>query len=112
MKLSDPMNNWTFLTNHARLLVCIARMPGSRLRELANEVGLTERATHRIVDDLVEAGYLTRHRMGNRSFYEVHAEVPLRDGDVPACGHHASAGELLAPVLRRADHAESAPAVE
>lgn len=73
------MGEWTFLTNHAQVLVCIARDPDTRLRHIAERVGLTERATHRIVCDLIDGGYLTRHRLGRRSFYEVHADAPLRD---------------------------------
>src|SRR5436853_7012832 len=63
MKSYDQgMSDWTLLTNHAHVLICIAREPGYRLREIADCVGLTERATHRLVDDLVKADYLTRHR--------------------------------------------------
>ena len=62
------MSDWTFLTNHARVLRCIAQDPGVRLRDIAQCAGITERATHRIVSDLVEAGYLTRHRLGRRSY--------------------------------------------
>ena len=70
--------SWTFLTNHARALVCIARDPGARLRDVAECLDVTERAAHRIVSDLVDGGYLTRHRLGLRSYYEVHPERPLR----------------------------------
>jgi DNA-binding IclR family transcriptional regulator len=91
------MTEWTLLTNHARVLVCIAREPGYRLRELADCVGLTERATHRLVDDLVKADYLTRHRHGNRSFYEVHADRPLRH----ELDRHVPVGDILRPLLRR-----------
>ena len=73
------MSDWTFLTNQALVLVCIAREPDTRIRHIADCVGITERATHRIVSELIEAGYLTRHRLGRRSFYEVHADEPLRD---------------------------------
>jgi DNA-binding IclR family transcriptional regulator len=88
---------WDFLTNHAHVLVCVAQGPDTRLRHIADCVGITERATHRIVSDLVEAGYLTRHRLGRRSFYEVHPDLPLRhtlDGD-----HRL--GEILEPFLRQ-----------
>lgn len=73
------MAEWAFLTNHALVLVCIAREPDTRIRHIADCVGITERATHRIVSELIEEGYLTRHRLGRRSFYEVHVEKPLRD---------------------------------
>jgi hypothetical protein len=70
--------SWTFLTNHALALLCVVRTPGMRLRDIAQEVGITERAAHRIMSDLVEGGFLTRHRVGRRNFYEVHPRVPLR----------------------------------
>jgi predicted transcriptional regulator len=72
------MSSWTFLTNHAHVLLCISRDPGIRLREVATEVGITERAAQRIVAELVEAGYISREREGRRNRYEVHAELPLR----------------------------------
>lgn len=72
------MNQWTFLTNHAHSLVCIARDPGLRLRDVAERVGVTERAAQRIVSDLVDAGYLERHRDGRRNSYRVRLDLPLR----------------------------------
>ena len=69
---------WTFLTNHAHVLLLISRDPDIRVRELAERVGITERAAHRIVGDLVEAGYLSRARVGRRNHYVVHPERPLR----------------------------------
>jgi predicted transcriptional regulator len=60
------------------VLLCISRDPGIRLREVATEVGITERAAQRIVAELVEAGYISREREGRRNRYEVHAELPLR----------------------------------
>ena len=69
---------WTFLTNHAHVLLCIAEDPGVRLRDVAVKVGITERATQRTVADLVEAGYLTRRRVGRRNAYQVHDDLPLR----------------------------------
>ncbi|MFM9033916.1 MAG: helix-turn-helix transcriptional regulator [Mycobacterium sp.] len=69
---------WTFLTNHAHALVCIARDPGLRLRDVAERVGVTERAAQRIVSDLVESGYLERRRDGRRNFYRVQPDRPLR----------------------------------
>jgi DNA-binding MarR family transcriptional regulator len=71
-------DSWTFLTNHAHVLLCIARDPGVRLRDVAADVGITERAAQRIVAELVEAGYLGRSREGRRNRYEVHEELPLR----------------------------------
>lgn len=69
---------WTFLTNHAHVLLCIARDPVIRLRDLAEQVGVTERAAQRIVTDLVNEGYLERQRVGRRNQYAVHPELPLR----------------------------------
>ena len=91
------MAEWAFLTNHAQVLLCVARGPDTRLRHIADCVGITERATHRIITDLIDAGYLTRHRLGRRSFYEGHPELPLR---VPFEGEH-QVGELFGTLLRR-----------
>ncbi len=74
---------WTFLTNHAAVLACIAREPGVRLRDIAACAEITERAAHRIVCELEADGYLTRHRVGARNFYEVHPDRPLRDPKDP-----------------------------
>ncbi len=85
------MAEWTFLTNHAHTLLCIARDPGLRLRDVAERVGVTERAAQRIVSDLVDAGYLDRQREGRRNFYRVRADQPLRH---PGDGGH-QIGEIL-----------------
>ena len=90
---------WTFLTNHARVLVCLARNPGTRLRDVADCADITERAAHRIVDELVEGGYVTRHRLGRRSFYEIHPDVPLRH----PMDKEATVGDVLNVFLKRAD---------
>ena len=70
--------HWTFLTNHARVLMCVAHDPGVRHRDLADRIGITERAVQRIVADLVEAGYLDVERQGRRNHYRLHPELPLR----------------------------------
>lgn len=70
--------DWTFLSNHAHVLLCIAQEPGVRLRDVAERVGITERAVQRIVADLEAGGYLSRVRTGRRNVYEVHADRPLR----------------------------------
>ena len=70
--------DWTFLSNHACVLICIAQEPEIRLREVAVRVGITERAVQRIVVDLEEAGYLSRTRKGRRNHYELHADQPFR----------------------------------
>lgn len=70
---------WSFLTNHAQVLLCIAGDPGIRLRELGATVGITERAAHRIVSDLAAAGYLVRERHGRRNRYTIEADLPVPD---------------------------------
>jgi predicted transcriptional regulator len=79
------------VTNHAHVLERIAGEPTLRLRDIAASVGVTERAAATIVNDLVEAGYLTRTRIGRRNKYEVHEELPLRH---PLHRHH-TVGELI-----------------
>jgi DNA-binding IclR family transcriptional regulator len=73
------MARWRFLTNHARTLLCIAHDPGVRFRDIAVEVGITQRSAHGIVADLVEAGYLLKQKTGRRNRYRVQAHLPLRD---------------------------------
>ena len=70
--------SWTFLTNHGQVLLCVARDPAMRLRDIAEAVGITERAAQRIVSDLVEEGYLERRKVGRRNEYVVNPEAPLR----------------------------------
>jgi predicted DNA-binding transcriptional regulator len=69
---------WTFLTNHAHVLLTIARHPDMRMREIAAQVGITERAAQRIVGDLVTEGYVSRRKIGRRNEYTVNPEAPLR----------------------------------
>ena len=69
---------WTFLSNHAHVLLCIAQDPEARMRDVADLVGVTERAVQRIVAELEEAGYLRRERDGRRNRYEVLGHLPLR----------------------------------
>ena len=75
----DTTHRWSFLTNHARVLVCIARDPGIRLRDIGDRAGITERAAHRIVTELGAAGYITRERNGRRNQYTINAHLPLND---------------------------------
>jgi len=70
---------WSFLTNHAGVLLCIANDPGIRLREIGERIGITERAAHRIVGELADAGYVTRQRNGRRNHYEIHKHLRLPD---------------------------------
>jgi predicted ArsR family transcriptional regulator len=69
---------WTFLTNHARVLILIAETPGIRLRDVADQVGITERAAQRIVAELEAAGYLTHETVGRRNQYELRPNAHLR----------------------------------
>lgn len=69
---------WTFLSNHSHVLICVAREPRLRLRDLADEVGITERAVQGIVNDLEAAGCIVRHREGRRNRYEIVADRPMR----------------------------------
>jgi predicted ArsR family transcriptional regulator len=73
------MAEWRFLTNHAQALLCIGSDPGIRLRDIAASVGITERAAHRIVTELVEDGYVSRERRGRRNHYQLQTHLPLRD---------------------------------
>ena len=98
------MSPWTFLTNHAHVLLCVARDPGVRLRDVATEVGITERAAQRIVAELVEAGYLVRTREGRRNRYEIHHELPLRH----PLEHDHQVGEILT-LLGISGHAARPP---
>ena len=77
--------SWTFLTNHAHVLLAIAAESEIRIRDIASEVGITERAAHRIVSDLEEAGYLEVTKVGRRNVYRIQRELPLRH---PAERHH------------------------
>jgi DNA-binding Lrp family transcriptional regulator len=73
-----PKAGWTFLTNHAHVLVCIARDPHARIRDLAERVGITERAVLRIIVELEHDGYLTHTHEGRRNSYRVSGHLPLR----------------------------------
>jgi hypothetical protein len=70
---------WSFLTNHAQVLLCIAHDSGIRLREMGGAVGITERAAHRIVVELADAGYISRTRNGRRNQYTIRSNLPLPD---------------------------------
>lgn len=72
------MSSWTFLTNHAQVLICIAHNRRITAREIGKTIGITERAVQRIVDDLAKAGYISRSREGRQNSYAVHDEHPMR----------------------------------
>ncbi|CCQ89695.1 putative Transcriptional regulator [Nitrospina gracilis 3/211] len=75
-KITAP--SWTFLTNHAHVLLCLAKNPSERIRDIAVEVGITERAVQRIIGELEADGYLKHHRDGRRNVYQVFSHKPLR----------------------------------
>ena len=84
--------SWSFLTNHARVLLCIAQDPGIRLREIGEAIGITERSAHRIVVELAEAGYISRQRNGRRNDYTIQSHLPLPD----PLAREQKIGDLLA----------------
>src|ERR1700745_4327961 len=86
------MEGWNFLTNHGRVLLCMAHDPGVRLRDIAARVGITERSAYGIVTDLAAAGYVVKQKDGRRSRYQIQAHLPLPE---PASQEPAS-GEVLA----------------
>ena len=93
------MEGWSFLTNHARVLLCIAADPGVRLRDIAATVGVTERRAHAIVTDLVGGGYVVKQRDGRRNRYQVQTDLPLGD----PINRERTIGELLDLLVGRTD---------
>jgi len=93
---SEKRSSWTFLTNHAHVLVCIAEEPDIRGRDIAAKVGIIERSAQAIIADLVADGYITRIREGRRNRYEVHPDQPLRH----PLEHDHTVGELLVTLGR------------
>jgi hypothetical protein len=85
------MGSWSFLTHHARALLCIAHDPGVRLRDIAAMVGVTERSAHDIVGDLVAASYVAKEKDGRRNRYSIHEHLPLPD----PISQERTVGELL-----------------
>jgi DNA-binding IclR family transcriptional regulator len=86
-----PMAEWSFLTNHARVLVCIAHDRGMRLRDIAATLGITERSAYGIVTDLTEGGYVVKEKDGRRNRYQIQAHLPLRE----ALTQERTIGEVL-----------------
>jgi DNA-binding transcriptional ArsR family regulator len=84
--------NWTFLTNHARVLLCIAHDPGVRLRDIAARLGITERSAYGIVTDLTEAGYIVKRKDGRRNRYQIQTHLPLPE----LTSRDRTLGEVLA----------------
>jgi DNA-binding transcriptional ArsR family regulator len=85
---------WTFLTNHAHVMVCLHHENDLRIRDLADRIGITERAVQRILADLTESGYLTATREGRRNRYRLRTDKPLRHG----LEAHRTVGDLLRSV--------------
>ena len=86
------MEGWSFLTNHARVLLCIAHDPGVRLRDIASSLGITERSAHGFVTDLTAAGYVLKQKDGRRNRYQIQAHLPPHE---PA-SQQLAIGEVLA----------------
>jgi hypothetical protein len=90
---------WSFLTNHARVLLCVAHDPGARLRDIAASLGITERTAHGILGDLIKAGYVVKQRDGRRNRYQIQAHLPLRE----PVSREVAIGEVLALLLGSED---------
>jgi hypothetical protein len=95
----------SFLTNHARALLCIAHDPGARLRGIAAMVGVTERSAHDIVTDLVDAGYVVKDKAGGRNRYRIQEHLPLRD----PISRERTIGEMLGLLVGSNAHHRSHP---
>jgi len=105
--VAPSTRQWTFLSNHGHVLICLARDPEARLRDVAQAVGITERAVQKIVADLEAAGVLTRERTGRRNRYHLAAERPLRH----PLEAHRTVGALLGMVLSAEHLARLVPPV-
>jgi DNA-binding MarR family transcriptional regulator len=97
--VTEELPPWTFLTNHGHVLVCIAADPDVRISDIARQVGIGERAAQSIVNDLAEAGYVDRAKVGRRNRYRVNPRLPLRH---PLERDHRVGG-LLAVLAPRSD---------
>jgi DNA-binding transcriptional ArsR family regulator len=86
------MPRWTFLSNHGRALLCIARDPDVRLREIASNLGITERSAYGLVSDLADAGYIEKERDGRRNRYRIEEDLPLPE----LTDRELAIGEVLA----------------
>jgi DNA-binding IclR family transcriptional regulator len=90
------MEKWSFLTNHARALVCIAHDPGVRLRDIAAALDITERSAFGIVTELAEAGYVVKEKDGRRNRYQIQEHLPLRD----SVARERTIGDVLDVLVR------------
>jgi IclR helix-turn-helix domain len=84
--------SWSFLTSHARVLLCIAHDPGLRLRDIAAGLDITERSAYGIVTDLAQAGYIVKHKDGRRNRYQIQAHLPLPE----PTSRERTVGDILA----------------
>ena len=84
--------SWSFLTSHARVLLCIAHDPGMRLRDIAARLGITERSAYGIVTELAEAGYVVKQKDGRRNRYQIQTHLPLPE----SASRERTVGEILA----------------
>lgn len=98
LKVSESSPNWTFLSNHAHVLVCVAKNPDVRLSEVAELVGVRERTVHRIVHELIDAGYISVTKVGRTNVYSVDLDKPLRHPLEAEHNIHA----IVAPLLKKA----------
>ena len=101
------MRSWSFLTNHARALLCIAHDPGVRLRDIATTLGITERSAYGIVTDLTAAGYVVKDKAGRRNRYRIQEHLPLQD---PISRERTIGGMLDLLVGTNAHHRSHPPA--
>jgi DNA-binding transcriptional ArsR family regulator len=99
------VSEWSFLTSHARVLLCISHDPGVRLRDIAARVGITERTAYGIVTDLTEAGYVAKQKDGRRNRYQVQAHLPLRVRLPMPGSRESTIGEVLALLTDVGDRA-------
>ncbi|MBU1108524.1 MAG: winged helix-turn-helix transcriptional regulator [Candidatus Riflebacteria bacterium] len=90
--IKEPSSKWTFLTNHAHVLLCLAKAPDMLMRDLAIKTGITERAVQRIIAELAEEGYVDIERSGRRNTYKTHGEKNLKH---PVESHRHVADLLL-----------------
>jgi hypothetical protein len=104
----DGTPSWSFLTNHAQVLLCIAHDPGIRLREIGEAIGITERAAHRIVVELAAAGYISRRRNGRRNHYTIQSHLPLPD----PLAREQKIGDFLAILTEQRDRVPSRRATQ
>ena len=105
MSARSDASSWTFFTNHTHLLMALASHPDEPLRKSAERVGITERAAHLILQDLIQSGVLQRWRQGRQNRYEIHLAVPLRH----PLEAHATLTEVLSPLLKKTENSNPLP---